>query len=227
MTEVQGVLFDLDDTICRYRRSADEVLAVAFDRAGVDPFFEGREYVERFDEFADAGATIEAVRSAAFAEFARESGVDPDLGRAVAEAYAAERDHSAVEFTRGAKQAVDALTGRYPLAIVTDGDPEMQSTKLSTLGIADRFETVVHGGHDAPAKPDPEPFAVALDALGVTPSRAVHVGNSTGSDVRGANAAGLTSVWLRNGASRRPLDSGPDPHYVVDSLAELADEPWR
>jgi putative hydrolase of the HAD superfamily len=200
MTVVDAVLFDLDDTICVYERSADEVLSVAFDEAGVDPFFSGEEYIARFEEFVDADETIEPIREACFAAFAEESGLDSAVGRDVARAYAVERDQRAVEFLPGAERALETLSEQYPLGLVTNGDPELQGPKLESLGIAGRFETVVHGGVDAPYKPDPEPFNLALDALGVDPNCAVHVGNSLESDVAGAHAAGLRSVWMRRNA---------------------------
>ena len=34
--DVETVLFDLDDTLCRYRRTGDELLEVAFERTGLD-----------------------------------------------------------------------------------------------------------------------------------------------------------------------------------------------
>lgn len=46
-------MFDLDDTICTYRRDQDELLAVAFDRLDVEPFFDGRTYLDRYDEFVE------------------------------------------------------------------------------------------------------------------------------------------------------------------------------
>jgi len=222
MSGVDAVLFDLDRTICVYERSADEVLSVAFEDAGVDPFFSGEEYVARFEEFVDAGGTIRPVREACFAAFAEESGLDPSVGRDVADAFAAERDQRAVEFLPGAERALEALSGRYPLGVVTNGDPGLQGPKLDALGIADRFETVVHGGVDAPYKPDPEPFHTALDALGVDPNGAVHVGNSLEADVAGARAAGLQSVWVRPDG----VDPDPRPHYVVDTMHDVAAEPW-
>ncbi|PSQ56909.1 haloacid dehalogenase, partial [Halobacteriales archaeon SW_7_71_33] len=33
--DVETVLFDLDDTLCTYRRSGAELLSLAFDRVGV------------------------------------------------------------------------------------------------------------------------------------------------------------------------------------------------
>ena len=222
---VDAVLFDLDDTICTYRRSADDILDIAFERVGVDPFFDAAEYIARLDEFADGSDDIRDTRRASFAAFAEEAGHDSAVGHEIADIYVEERDQTNVEFLPGAPEALDAVTDTYRVGMVTDGDPWMQSQKLEGLGIEDRFEVVVHGGHDAPYKPNAEPFHVALDELGVDPENAVHVGNSLESDVRGAIAAGLQSVWVPR--DDPDLDPDPRPHYVLDSVGEVAEEPWR
>lgn len=46
------------------------------------------------------------------------------------------------------------------------------------------------------AKPDPRIFAIALDRLGVSPDRAVHVGDTAHADVEGALAAGVRPLHL-------------------------------
>ena len=222
---VDAVLFDLDDTICTYRRSNDDILEIAFDRVGVEPFFDGEAYVARFDEFADAGDDVRDVRRAAFAAFAEEAGHDSAVGHEIADIYTDERDQSNVEFLPGAREALDAVADEYRVGMVTDGDPWMQGQKLAGLGIENRFEVVVHGGHDAPYKPDAEPFHVALADLNIEASRAVHDGNSLESDVRGALAAGLRSVWVPRGEPAP--DPDPQPHHVADSMHEVAREPWR
>ncbi len=69
------------------------------------------------------------------------------------------------------------------------------------------------------AKPDPEIFRLALDALGVPAGRAVlHVGDSLRYDVAGALAAGLQPVHM----DPHGLCPAPDGHPHVRSLAELA-----
>ena len=220
---VDAVLFDLDDTLCEYRRPADEVLGAAFERVGVEPFFAVEEYYQRFGEFVQTGDDIRGVRRRCFSTVADENGMDPEIGRAIAEAFTAERDQTNVRFLPGAETAFERMRERYRVGIVTNGDPWMQSQKLAGLGLDDRVETVVHGGHDAPYKPDPEPFYVALETLGVDPDRAVHVGNSVESDVAGAHNAGLRSVWL-DGDER--IDPDPTPHYRVTSMHAVAEEPW-
>lgn len=220
---MDAVLFDLDDTLCAYRRHGREVLSDAFETVGVEPLFTVEDYYAAYDDYAEAADTVEALREACFADLAGDAGADPALGRSVARAFAADRDHGNVAFLDGAVEALDALAADHRLGLVTNGAPGMQAQKLDALGIRDRFETIVHGGHDAPAKPSAEPFYTALEPMGVEPARAVHVGNSLESDVAGARNAGVGSVWLRNGEAVG--DAVPD--YTVDTLAELVDPPWR
>ncbi|MFC4447656.1 HAD family hydrolase [Halorussus aquaticus] len=222
--EVDAVLFDLDGTLVEYERSTERLLDLAFESAGVEPFFDVTEYLDRFGDHLGPGVSIVEGRANCFAEIAEGHGRDPDLGRRVADAFAAERDQSRVECLPGAVEVVDALADDHALGVVTNGPPEMQTTKLEAAGLADRFETVVFAGHDAAAKPDPEPFEVALTELDSAADRAVHVGNSLSSDVAGAHAAGLQSVWVPAEADAEP---DPAPHYSLPSLAELREVPWR
>ncbi|MFB6310109.1 MAG: HAD family hydrolase [Salinirussus sp.] len=220
---VEGIVFDLDGTLCEYSRSGADVLDAAFETVGVEPFFTVDEYYARFENHVAENTNIRGIRSDTFAALAKGVDRDPAIGRAVAEAYAAERDHSAVQWLPGAERAIETLGNRYPLAVVTNGGPDMQRQKIAALGIADRFETVVHAGFDAPPKPDPTPFDIALQALGVRPGQAVTVGNSLSHDVAGAHNAGLRAVWLdREGAS----EPTPQPDRRIRSMHELLDEPW-
>lgn len=221
---VEGVVFDLDGTLCEYRRPGQEVLDSAFEAVGVEALFTVTDYYTRFDDYVVGSDDIREIRTRCFADLADEAGRDPSVGEAVADAYAAERDHSDVRWVPGAEAALDALGEQYPLVLVTNGDPWMQGQKLAALEIETRFETVVHAGFDAPSKPAPEPFYRALDAAAVDPTRAVHVGDSPGHDVAGAHNAGLRSVWLDR-SGRAPPD--PSPHHQIESMHELLDEPWR
>lgn len=218
---VEAVLFDVDDTLCRYRRSGVELLAMAFDAVGVEPFFTAETYHDRYGEFVAGTETMAELRRACFAAIAREEGRDPSLGHAVADAYAAERDHGAVDPLPGALEAVECLAADHALGVVTNGAPEMQRQKLAAVGLDDAFDAVVHAGYDAPAKPDPEPFVRALAALDVPAASAVHVGNSLSTDVTGAHGAGVRSAWLDQGG-----DPDPVPHYTLRSMADLAASPW-
>jgi HAD superfamily hydrolase (TIGR01458 family) len=73
-------------------------------------------------------------------------------------------------------------------------------------------------------KPAPEFFQAALDDLTVGPADAVMVGDDIGSDVRGAQAIGITGVLVRTGKFRpSDLDDGDAPNYVIDDIGQLPD----
>lgn len=219
---VDTVLFDIDDTLCEYCRSGDELLALAFDAHDAEPFFTIEDYYARYAEFAETTDSIDELRTESFAAIADDNDRDPDLGRALADAYTEERDHRNVRALPGAREAVTALADDHRVGVVTNGPPAMQSKKLAALGLDDAFGTVVHAGYDAPPKPDPAPFHRALDSLGGTPESAVHIGNSLSSDVAGAQAAGLQSVWLDDGSNPDPV-----PDHTLASMEELANPPWN
>lgn len=218
---IEAVLWDLDDTICRYPETTADRLADAFEAADVPPFFTAGEF-ERWIPRVVARNQLD-LRERCFTAIAREKGVDPDLARKVAAAFE-DPDPRDVRFVPGADAALEVLSSRYPLGLVTNGSRDTQRIKLETLGIAEYFETAVFATPDEALKPEPGPFRWALENLGVPAERAVYVGNSLQSDVRGANATGLRSVWVRRpGNDERPP---PDPHYTVDSPADLQLPPW-
>ena len=129
---VEAVLFDVDDTLCEYRRSTEEMLTLAFDRAGVDPFFTHREYVERYNDFADESDDVADLRERCFVAIARDRR-DPALARRVARDYAEARDHTDVRPLPGASEVLEHFDGTVPIGAVTNGAPEMQSRKLDAL----------------------------------------------------------------------------------------------
>lgn len=107
-----------------------------------------------------------------------------------------------------------------PLALVTNGASDTQRGRLRVLGIEDWFQVVVVSGEIGIIKPDPAVFESVLEAFEVDPGSVWHIGDWPLTDVAGANAAGLTSVWLnRRGRSRQ--DKEPVPHIEIRSLTDL------
>jgi putative hydrolase of the HAD superfamily len=98
--------------------------------------------------------------------------------------------------------AVEALAAAgVPLAVVANWDISLRDV-LRRLGLAPAFATIVTAAEVGAAKPDPRPFHVALERLGVAPERALHVGDSAEADVAGAHAAGMAGLLLdRTGAT--------------------------
>ena len=68
-------------------------------------------------------------------------------------------------------------------------------------------------------KPSPLIFQQALEVLGLRPDEVLHVGDSLSADVGGAQAAGITAVWVNR--RDRPVPDGIDPALVIGDLTDL------
>jgi beta-phosphoglucomutase family hydrolase len=83
--------------------------------------------------------------------------------------------------------------GKILFAVVSGSTRESVTQSLNTLGILDRFDTLVCAGDYTKSKPDPEPFLIAAERLGVAPEDCL-VFEDTEMGIQAATAAGMASV---------------------------------
>lgn len=96
------------------------------------------------------------------------------------------------------------------LAVVANWDISLHDV-LARLGLVRSFETVVTAAAVGASKPDPRPFQVALERLGVEAALCVHVGDDPLTDMAGAEAAGMSALLVdRSG-------------HAADSLRDLGE----
>lgn len=143
---------------------------------------------------------------------------DPDLVRRAVELHLAETLAEQRLFDDAAR-LLDELSGRLPLALITNGASDTQRAVLRALDLERRFDAIVISGEVGIAKPDPAAFRLACDQLGVKPGEAWHVGDDLMTDVGGAQSAGLVAVWVDRGGGTSSRSVEPD--LVVRSLDSL------
>ena len=118
----------------------------------------------------------------------------------------------------GALEAVQELARKpVELGIVSNtGNSSCRAygRMLKAMGIDDFFGVVSLSNELAMAKPCPEIFHHTLNALGVAPSQALHVGDNPATDVAGAAAVGMKTAWL-TGPNRTELTVQPD-YFAID-----------
>jgi HAD superfamily hydrolase (TIGR01509 family) len=98
---------------------------------------------------------------------------------------------------------IEQQHGRIPFAVVSGSTRESVEASLQVLGLMDRFATLVCAGEYEKSKPDPEPFLMAAQRLGVAPEACL-VFEDTDMGIAAAQAAGMGWVrvpppWERNG----------------------------
>jgi 2-haloacid dehalogenase len=117
--------------------------------------------------------------------------------------------------------ALAQLAASRPLAILSNGHPDMLEAVVDHNGLGVHFRGGVLSVHEAGVfKPDPSVYALAEEKLGL-PRGLVGIVSSNGWDAAGAKAFGFRVIWLNR--SRAPLERlGEAPDMVVSDLAELA-----
>jgi HAD superfamily hydrolase (TIGR01509 family) len=88
---------------------------------------------------------------------------------------------------------IEAQHGRIPFAVVSGSTRESVTASLETLGLLDKFAALVCAGDYQKPKPDPEPFLLAAEKLGVAPEYCL-VFEDADLGIQGASAAGMASV---------------------------------
>ena len=89
---------------------------------------------------------------------------------------------------------IEAQHGRIPFAVVSGSTRESVELSLKATGLLDKFQTLVCAGDYKKSKPDPEPFLMAAERLGVAPERCL-VFEDTQMGIDAAKAAGM--AWVR------------------------------
>jgi len=91
-----------------------------------------------------------------------------------------------------------------PLGVCTNKPTRVSADILFQLGLIDGFQAIVGGGFEGlPGKPHPALLLRTADLLGVTPDRALLVGDSA-ADVGAARAAGMPVLVLAYGYTTTP-----------------------
>jgi HAD superfamily hydrolase (TIGR01509 family) len=89
---------------------------------------------------------------------------------------------------------IEDQQGRIPFAVVSGSTRESVEASLRAVGLAGRFATLVCAGEYQKSKPNPEPFLLAAERLGVKAAECL-VFEDTDMGIQAAKAAGMG--WVR------------------------------
>lgn len=101
------------------------------------------------------------------------------------------------------------------LALVTNAPRVNARFMLEALGLSETFPTVVLGDEAPAGKPDPAPYRMALEAMGVAPASGIAFEDSV-SGVRSASGAGLEVVGVTTTHADKELKAAGAAMTVAD-----------
>lgn len=216
---VLAVIVDLDDTLFPqhdWLAGAWRQVAAAAAGHGVDP----ADLLAALEQVAAEGSARGGIIDRALDRIGARAPVD-----VLVAAFLGHRPQVLHPYPR-VREALALLRSRVPLAVVTDGNVEVQAGKLAALGLADQFDSVVLSdrfGREA-RKPHPMPFLTALTELGVRPEQAVFIGDRPDKDMLGAARLGIRPVRVLTGEYAAAADvPGAAPWFAAAGFAEAVD----
>ena len=207
---VRAVFFDFYETLCFHRHSLEENLERIAERYGVEVNWERCETALK-SLFAGTSAPAPTTDYSLLelsitvmmreCEFIREVGIENHVEQMAWELLQSGHPLFGVTNAILYDDAVPTLQrlrdAGFKLAIVSNWDTPLDPL-TERLGISDYFDAIV-ASHDARVrseKPDPHIFNYALAAVGVVPEETVHIGDTYGADIVGAQGVGIRPILL-------------------------------
>lgn len=210
---IRAVVFDLDGVLVQTEELWDEVREeFARERGG------------RYD--AEAQRAMMGMSSLEWSRFMNEElGVPEPPEQISAEVVRRmqARYRERLPLIEGAREAVERLAARWPLAVASSSNRPLIDAVLQLSGLSELFRATVSSEEVPRGKPAPDVYLEAAARLGVDPARCAAIEDSH-SGIRSAKAAGMRVIAIPN-ASFPPDDEAlAEADVVLRTLEELRPE---
>jgi len=222
-TAYDTIFFDADDTLLDFRRAERGALTDALTRFGIEAT---EEIISRYSEInlgfwklLELGKTTKPVlKLERFRVLCEEFSFSADYLE-LANAYM-ERLATKAYLIEGAEDICKTLSKRCKLYVVTNGAKDIQQSRFGASGLEKYFSGVFISDDIGYEKPDIRFFEHVERTLGVVDrKKALLVGDSLSSDMKGAKNFGVDSCYFDPRGKGYPEDLGIK--YSISKLSEL------
>jgi len=217
------LFLDLDDTILDFHKAERIAISKTIREFGVEPT---EEVLNRYHvinkwhwEQLELGKLTRAeVLENRFGMLFEELGVAADK-TACARAY--EKNLSIGHyFLPGAEEAVEYLSKRYRLFLASNGTASVQKGRMTSANLYRFFEKVFVSQEIGHNKPSRAYFDACFAQIpGFDPKKAIIVGDSLSSDIKGGMNAGIATCWVN--PTHAPGREDIKPDYEIEALHQF------
>lgn len=222
---IEFLLLDLDDTILDFHQSEYVAIRRTLPVYGVTPTDEVCDLYSRINlahwkALERKEITREELMVSRFVQLFEQLGVQADA-KSCAVTY---MDYlgQGHYFIPGAFEAVERLSKKYKLYLVSNGTTEVQVKRIASAKIEPLFRGIYISQQVGVDKPDKLFFdRVFADIPGFDRTKAMIIGDSTSSDMQGGKNAGIATCWINPKHRKAPEHLTPD--YQLESITQLED----
>ena len=220
--KIEFLFLDLDDTILDFKMAERVAIGKTISQFGVEPTEEIRELYHEinkwhWEQLELGNLTRQQVLENRFGVLFEKLGKTVDAA-ACARAYG-ENLSQGHWFLPGAEAAVDSLSKKYRLFLASNGTASVQKGRMTSANLYRFFEIVFVSQEIGHNKPSKEYFDACFARIpGFDPAKAMIVGDSLTSDIKGGINAGIKTVWV----NPEHKDCGSiRPDYQIEALSQL------
>jgi len=219
---IEFLFLDLDDTILDFHKAERIAISKTIREFGVEPTEKILDLYHGINKWhweqLELGKLTRAeVLVNRFGVLFKKLGKDVDAPKC-AKTY----EHNLSQghwFLPGAEEAVDALSKKYRLFLASNGTAVVQKGRMTSANLYRFFETVFVSQEIGHNKPSKEYFEACFSRIpGFDKEKAMIVGDSLSSDIKGGINAGIRTVWVNPG-HKDCGDTKPD--YEIEALSQL------
>lgn len=227
---IKALLVDLDNTIFDFSQSEREAIMGTLRTFNLDTGEDMAEFYSEINnmhwkmwERGEIGKL--ELRTRRFARFLETLGIDDIEPISMRDEYEGRLANGPCFLVDGARETLDELKDKgYLLCAASNGSSHVQFRRLAKSSLDKAFDDIFVSDMMGADKPNRLFFENCLNKHPEVPEDGwVMVGDSLTSDVKGANNAGILSIWYNHEGKRRepgaPYDGVPD--YVIHGLREL------
>ena len=219
---IEFLFLDLDDTILDFHKAERIAISKTIGEFGVEPTEEVLTLYHdinkwHWEQLELGTLTREEVLVNRFGVLFERLGKEVDATKC-ARAY--EHNLSIGHyFLPGAEEAVDALSKKYRLFLASNGTATVQKGRMTSANLYRFFETVFVSQEIGYNKPSKAYFDACFATLSdFDKEKAIIVGDSLSSDIKGGINAGIRTVWV----NPEHKDCGEiKPDYEIESISQL------
>ena len=220
---IEFLFLDLDDTILDFHKAEKLAIAktiAAFGAEVTEQVLQRYHVINKahWERLERGELTREQVLVQRFAVLFAELGIEADAA-ACARAY--EHNLSIGHyFLPGAEEAVERLSKKYRLFLASNGTSSVQKGRMTSANLYRFFEKVFVSQEIGYNKPSIQYFHACFAQIpGFDPAKAMMVGDSLTSDIRGGINAGIATCWVAD--AEAPDHPAITPDYRIESIAQL------
>lgn len=222
LAQVKAISFDLDDTLWDCAPAIANAERALFEwHTRVTPVIAREHTAATLNEFRtqfrkshpELKGCVTAMRLAGLRDLLKRFGYPESLAEEGFSVFYKAR--SQVNLYPNALSMLDALSASFRLAAITNGNADLQS-----IGISMYFERVYAANLTLLEKPAPDMFELCLQELDIQPSALLHVGDNPVTDIFGAQASGVQTLWFNQYNDEWP-ERLKRPDYEVNALSEI------